>query len=134
MQAICTACFFILTYKKLKTFLKDREMGFECFSYIIQLICIFRHPNNGYSRKKYIQLNNIMAFWAMQKCWEPHTHFLNYFFWGGAEKIILNGRGTRDGHQKFHTIFEKCEIVCDYHTKFQGPSFNNDRVMVVYNF
>ena len=63
-----------------------------------------------------------------------YTLFELFFFEGGAEKIILNGRGTRDGHQKFHTIFEKCEIVCDYHTKFQGPSFNNDRVMVVYNF
>ena len=34
--------------------------------------------------KKYSKLKDIMAFWAMEKCCETRTHFLEKKYWGDS--------------------------------------------------
>ena len=68
--------------------------GFEGFSNTIPFAYALSHPNNGYPMKKYIKLNSIMPFWAMQKCCETYTHFLkkNNGNGGDHQKWVAHAR------------------------------------------
>jgi hypothetical protein len=74
-----------VSYKKIA--LRTQLPHFEGFSNKIQFVCTFSHPNNGYSMKNYIKLNE------MKKCCETHSHFLKKYIFG-------NWVGTQDFHKK----------------------------------